>query len=139
MALPREVPQAFSDNDLCRLPTPYWLDPMPRVSGAVTNAPTALPSPTEKVRASTGYPAGTFWTARAVSADRVRNRIESVLSWCAARGHRPKGPNPAAWSGNLEHTARRRRSPAQWCGCAVHDDRAQRWSPPDSHEARAGG
>ena len=54
LALPREVPQAFSDNDLCRLPTPYWLDPMPRVSGAVTNAPTALPSPTEKVPASNG-------------------------------------------------------------------------------------
>ena len=46
LALPREVPQAFSDNDLCRLPTPYWLDAMPRVSGAVTNAPTALTCPT---------------------------------------------------------------------------------------------
>ena len=38
LALPREVP----------------LDAMPRVSGAVTNAPTALPSPTEKVPASKG-------------------------------------------------------------------------------------
>ena len=45
LALPREVPQAFSDNDLCRLPTPYWLDPMPGVSGAVTNASTVLTSP----------------------------------------------------------------------------------------------
>ena len=51
-----------------------------------------------------GYPAGTFWTARMVTADRTRNRIDNVLSWCTARGHRPKDlPNPAAWSGNLEH------------------------------------
>jgi integrase len=57
----------------------------------------------QKVAARNNYPAGSFWTARTVTADRVRNRIESVLSWCAARGHRPKGPNPAAWTGNLEH------------------------------------
>jgi integrase len=58
----------------------------------------------QKVEASKGYPAGTFWTARTTTADRVRNRIESILDWAAARGHRPKGANPAAWSGNLEHT-----------------------------------
>jgi len=70
---------------------------------AVIDVPHVLAVLEQKVAASKGYPAGTFWTARAVSADRVRNRIESVLSWCAARGHRPKGPNPAAWVGNLEH------------------------------------
>jgi len=32
----------------------------------------------------------------------VRNRIEATLDYAAARGHRPKGPNPAAWGGNLE-------------------------------------
>jgi integrase len=32
----------------------------------------------------------------------VCNRIEIVLSWCAARGHRPKGPNLAASSGKFE-------------------------------------
>jgi integrase len=58
----------------------------------------------QKVAAEKGYPAGTFWTARMTTADRTRNRVENVLSWCAARGHRPKDlPNPAAWSGNLEH------------------------------------
>jgi integrase len=70
---------------------------------AAIDVPHVLAVLEQKVPASKGYPAGTFWTARAVSADRVRNRIESVLSWCAARGHRPKGPNPAAWAGNLEH------------------------------------
>ena len=58
----------------------------------------------QKVEASRGYPAGTFWVARSKTADRVRNRIETILDWAAARGHRPKGPNPAAWSGNLQHT-----------------------------------
>ena len=57
----------------------------------------------QKVTAAKGYPAGVLWEVRAVSADRLRNRIETVLSWCAARGHRPKGPNPAAWASNLEH------------------------------------
>src|SRR5262245_52660621 len=70
---------------------------------AAIDVPHVLAVLEQKVPESKGYPAGTFWTARAVSADRVRNRIESVLSWCAARGHRPKGPNPAAWAGNLEH------------------------------------
>ena len=58
----------------------------------------------QKVPAAQSYPAGTLWSARTKTADRVRNRIESVLSWAAARGHCPKGPNPAAWAGNLEHT-----------------------------------
>jgi integrase len=71
---------------------------------AAIDVPHVLAVLEQKVPAATrGYPAGTLWTARAVSADRVRNRIESVLSWCAARGYRPKGPNPAAWAGNLEH------------------------------------
>jgi hypothetical protein len=45
LALPREVSEAFCASHLGRLPTPYWHDPMPRVSGAVTNAPTTLTSP----------------------------------------------------------------------------------------------
>jgi integrase len=58
----------------------------------------------QKVEARNSYPAGTFWQARTQTADRVRNRIETILDWAAARGYRPKGANPAAWSGNLEHT-----------------------------------
>jgi integrase len=45
-----------------------------------------------------------IWTEKRVTADRVRGRIESILDWCAVRGYRPKGHNPAAWSGHLEHS-----------------------------------
>jgi integrase len=45
----------------------------------------------------------TFWTARAVTADRVRTRIQTVLDWAEARGFRPAGtPNPARWKGFLD-------------------------------------
>jgi integrase len=33
----------------------------------------------------------------------VRGRISDVLGWAVAKGYRPKAPNPAAWSENLEH------------------------------------
>ena len=56
----------------------------------------------QKVAAGKNLPGGSFWEARTVTADRVRNRIEAVLDYASARGHRPKGPNPAAWGGNLE-------------------------------------
>jgi integrase len=56
----------------------------------------------QKVTAVKNLPAGSLWEARTVTADRVRNRVESVLDYATARGHRPKGHNPAAWSGNLE-------------------------------------
>ena len=47
---------------------------------------------------------GTFWTARAITADRVRNRIERVLDWGEARGYRVSGTaNPARWAGFLDH------------------------------------
>jgi integrase len=46
---------------------------------------------------------GTFWNERAVTADRVRARIERVLDWAEARGFRPTGtPNPARWRGFLD-------------------------------------
>jgi integrase len=69
----------------------------------VIDVPHVLAVLEQEVPAAKGYPAGSLWVARSVSADRLRNRIETVLSWCAARGHRPKGLNPAAWSSNLEH------------------------------------
>jgi integrase len=46
---------------------------------------------------------GQFWTAKSVTADRLRNRIELILGWAEARGHRPRGVNPAAWKGGLQH------------------------------------
>ncbi len=41
------------------------------------------------------------WTDKAVTMDRVRNRIEAVLDWAAVRGHR-SGDNPARWRGFLD-------------------------------------
>ena len=70
---------------------------------ATIDVPHILQVLEQKVPAEKGFPAGTFWGARLVSADRTRNRIEAIIDYAAARGHRPKGPNPAAWSGNLEH------------------------------------
>jgi integrase len=56
----------------------------------------------QPVKAVKNYPPGTFWTARATTASRVRNRIQLVLDWCAVRGYCPPGsPNPARWSGHL--------------------------------------
>jgi len=45
---------------------------------------------------------GKFWNARTTTADRVRNRIELVLSFAMQAGYRPDGPNPAAWAGLKE-------------------------------------
>ncbi len=41
------------------------------------------------------------WRNKTETATRVRQRIESVLSWAIVMGHRD-GPNPAVWKGNLE-------------------------------------
>jgi integrase len=42
-----------------------------------------------------------IWTIKTTTADRVRNRIESVLDWATVRGHRA-GDNPARWKGHLD-------------------------------------
>ena len=42
-----------------------------------------------------------IWSAKPETAGRVRGRIEAVLDWAAARGHRT-GDNPARWKGHLE-------------------------------------
>lgn len=41
-----------------------------------------------------------IWTGKTETANRLRGRIEAVLSWAAVAGHR-KGDNPARWKGNL--------------------------------------
>jgi integrase len=43
-----------------------------------------------------------IWTKLPVTAGRVRQRIEAVLDWAKARGHRD-GENPARWRGHLDH------------------------------------
>jgi integrase len=42
------------------------------------------------------------WRDKAVTLDRVRNRIEQVLDWSVVRGHRPPGVNPAKWTSVLD-------------------------------------
>lgn len=42
------------------------------------------------------------WNTKNETMVRVRNRIELVLSWAMASGHRERGLNPAAWRGHLD-------------------------------------
>jgi integrase len=51
----------------------------------------------QPVAADRGHPAGPLWMARTETANRLRGRIEQVLDWAKARGHR-QGDNPADWS-----------------------------------------
>jgi integrase len=55
----------------------------------------------QHVQAERGYPAGSLWTARPETANRVRGRIEEILDWAKSRGLRD-GDNPARWRGHLE-------------------------------------
>jgi len=41
-----------------------------------------------------------IWQSKTETASRLRGRIENVLSWATAAGHR-RGDNPARWKGNL--------------------------------------
>lgn len=43
-----------------------------------------------------------IWNAKNETASRVRNRIEMVLSYAMALGHRERGLNPAAWRGCVD-------------------------------------
>ncbi|TRO94325.1 DUF4102 domain-containing protein [Glycocaulis profundi] len=45
---------------------------------------------------------GTAWTATPETGSRVRGRVEAVLDWATALGHR-EGDNPARWKGNLKN------------------------------------
>jgi len=65
----------------------------------------------QPVQANGSHKAGRFWDARTVTADRVRNRIELVLDYAVARGHRPPGTNPASWD-LLQHAGLARPSKA---------------------------
>ena len=42
-----------------------------------------------------------IWHTKTETATRIRQRIESVLTWSTVSGHR-KGDNPARWDGNLK-------------------------------------
>lgn len=42
-----------------------------------------------------------IWRTKTETASRLRGRIEAILDWAAARGHRPES-NPARWKGLLD-------------------------------------
>jgi integrase len=48
-----------------------------------------------------GVDGGVFWTAKTITADRVRNRIERTLDFATVRGWRT-GDNPARWKSFLD-------------------------------------
>jgi integrase len=54
----------------------------------------------QPVEATDRYPAGSLWSARRETANRVRGRIEAVLGWAQVRGYR-SGDNPARWTKHL--------------------------------------
>jgi integrase len=68
---------------------------------AAIDTPCVLRVLEQQVTTSQGNPGGPFWIARAVTAERVRSRIELILAWAAARGHRPQGDNPARGKGHI--------------------------------------
>jgi integrase len=43
-----------------------------------------------------------IWAKKTETANRVRGRIESVLSWAKVHGYRSIGENPAQWRGHLD-------------------------------------
>lgn len=43
-----------------------------------------------------------IWKTKTETAVRVRGRIEQIMDWSTAHGHR-SGPNPARWRGQLQH------------------------------------
>jgi integrase len=64
-----------------------------------------------------------IWNSKTETASRVRGRIERVLDWAAVNRYRPRGDNPAAWGGVLEHALAKRSQVAK----VVHH-RALPWS-----------
>jgi hypothetical protein len=44
------------------------------------------------------------WKTKITTAKVLRARLAKVLGYAAARGYRPRGPNPAAWADNLNHS-----------------------------------
>jgi integrase len=58
----------------------------------------------EILRQPVGKEAASFWSERTETASRIRGRIELILDYAVAHGHRDEGENPARWKGHLAHT-----------------------------------
>lgn len=57
----------------------------------------------QDVQDKAGKVVGNLWNTKTETASRLRQRIETVLSWAAFRGLRPQGDNPARWKGHLDN------------------------------------
>ena len=44
----------------------------------------------------------TLWVTHTTTASRIANQLRQIIDWAAAAEHRPKGANPATWSGHLD-------------------------------------
>lgn len=53
-----------------------------------------------------------IWSTKNETASRVRGRVEAILDWAKARGHRD-GENPARWKGHLQYALPARRKVAR--------------------------
>lgn len=69
----------------------------------VANVTTDLVLDVLQQETTKGEETGPLWTVKTETANRVRQRIEAVLSWAAFRGLRPKGDNPARWKDHLSN------------------------------------
>lgn len=72
-----------------------------------------------------------IWTSKPETASRVRQRIERVLNYAAAHGHRDRSqPNPAQWRGNLDAALppHRKIQPVQHFPALPHKDAPAFWS-----------
>ncbi|SFB94469.1 Integrase [Microbulbifer thermotolerans] len=82
-----------------------------------------------------------IWTKRPETASRVRQRIERVLNYAAAQGHRDRSqPNPAAWRGNLDNVLppHRKIQPVQHFPALPHQQAPDFWAwLKDKHSASA--
>jgi integrase len=44
----------------------------------------------------------TLWVTHTTTASRIANQLRQIIDWATAAEHRPKGANPATWSGHLD-------------------------------------
>ena len=62
---------------------------------AEIDVPLVLKVLEQPVQAASGYQAGPLWETRPETGNRLRGRIESILDWAKARGHRVLAADPS--------------------------------------------
>jgi integrase len=87
----------------------HWKNPKHRAQFLSTLATYAFPAIGNLPVGAIGKPdvikvLQPIWYTKNETASRVRGRIENVLDYARVNGWRADGTNPAAWTGNLQHT-----------------------------------